>query len=60
MKLNIDKKDFAQPDPYVISDNGKYYMYATGADGVQLYTSDNMIDWHYAGLCRKSSGEKQY
>lgn len=60
MKLNIDKKNFAQPDPYVISDNGKYYMYATGGDGVQLYTSDNMIDWHYAGLCRKSSNEKQY
>lgn len=60
MKLNIDKKDYAQPDPYVISDNGKYYMYATGCDGVQLYTSNNMTDWQYAGICRKSGWEKEY
>ena len=26
MKLNIDRKDLSQPDPYVISDGGRYYM----------------------------------
>lgn len=60
MKLNIDKKDLAQPDPYVISDDGKYYMYATGYDGVQLYESDNMVDWVYSGICRSSEWEKEY
>ncbi len=60
MKLNIDRKDLSQPDPYVISDGGRYYMYSTGADGIQLYISDNMIDWKYSGLCRKSEREKEY
>lgn len=50
-----------QADPYVIEANGKFYVYATHSQGVQLYRSD-YIDkgWEYLGLCYKKEGEKEY
>ena len=39
-----------QPDPYIIKSGGKYYIYATGVDGVHGYTSDSLTgDWTYCG-----------
>lgn len=40
MKL-IDMKGCAQPDPYIIKANGKYYVYATSLEGVELYRADD-------------------
>lgn len=59
MKLNIDERR-SQGDPYVISENGKYYMYATHSEGVQLYESDNKYDWRFVGFCFRKEGVKEY
>ena len=36
MRIIFDRENQpkAQPDPYIISDHGDYYIYATGEDGV--------------------------
>ena len=59
MKLNICQNR-SQGDPYVIKANGKYYLYATHRDGVQIYVSDNKHDWEYKGLCYVREGQKEY
>ena len=59
MKLNISQNR-SQGDPYVIKFEGKYYMYATHSNGVQLYVSENMYDWVYKGLCYIRVGHKEY
>jgi beta-xylosidase len=59
MKLNIDGTR-SQGDPYVIKANGAYYMYATHADGVQLYKSLDKFNWEYLGFCFVKEGEKEY
>ena len=41
-------------DPFVMRYNGRYYLYVSTKDGevgVQCWTSDNLIEWKYAGLC---------
>ncbi len=61
MKLNFNEDcNRTQPDPYVIKHDGKYYMYATGAEGVQLYIGENMYDWEYKGLCFGKEGCHEY
>ena len=38
MKLNIlGKHPNGQGDPYIIEDNGNFYVYATGSEGVHCY-----------------------
>lgn len=39
-------------DPYILKDDGKYYMYATSAPGVGflVWESDNLVDWEEYGL----------
>ena len=59
MKLNIDQNK-SQADPYVIEHNGVYYMYATHGEGVQLYVSNNFLDWEYKGLCFEKEGNKGF
>lgn len=59
MKLNICQNR-SQGDPYVIKANGKYYLYATHAQGVQLYVSENKYDWEYKGFCYVRDGHKEY
>lgn len=59
MKLNIDQSK-SQGDPYVIKADGKYYMYATHEQGVQLYVSLNKYDWEYQGFCYQRDGHKEY
>ena len=59
MKLTFDGGR-SQGDPYVIRHGDTYYMYATGAKGVQLYTARDKYHWHYAGICYSLEGEKEY
>lgn len=50
MRIIFDRENQpkAQPDPYIISDHGEYYIYATGEDGVHAYRSDKIDgEWEY-------------
>ena len=47
MKLNVPFGS-SQPDPYIVGIGGKYYMYATHVDGVQLYVSSDKLNWDFA------------
>ena len=39
--------------------NGKYYIYATGPSGPQLYSSDSLMEgWEYRGCCLDMTGQK--
>lgn len=59
MKLTFDSPR-SQPDPYVIKEGERYYMYATGYSGVQLYVSENRTEWRYEGSCFSREGFKEY
>lgn len=60
MKI-IDIKNQSQADPYVIYDNGKYYLYCTGYEGVPVYESENLeYGWKYMGICFKGEGQINY
>lgn len=51
-------------DPFVLEDNGKYYLYATSSkDGFKVWSSDNLNKWNDCGLCyykEKSLGFKEF
>ena len=41
-------------DPFVMRWNGRYYMYCStkdGSDGIQVWTSDDLVRWSYVTLC---------
>lgn len=63
MKLITDAKlqNYSQPDPYILEANGKYYIYATGAEGVNVYRSDDLFGgYEYLGITGMVEGRKQY
>lgn len=63
MKLILPQKDApaSQGDPYIFKANGKYYIYATGARGVETYTSDALLSgWRYLGRTLAEEGMKEY
>lgn len=50
-----------QPDPYIIKSGGKYYIYATGVDGVHAYASDSLLgEWKYQGNIFSYKDYKEY
>ena len=55
-----DPAPLGQADPYMIkASNGKYYIYATGPSGPQLYSSDSLMEgWEYRGCCLDMTGQK--
>ncbi len=55
-----DNAPDGQPDPYIIEEGGRYYVYATHPNGVQLYVSDDFENWSFAGFCYSHEGEHQY
>ncbi len=60
MKI-IDYMGIAQPDPYVIKDNGFFYLYCTGEKGVHCYKSRNLASgWEYVGIVFSQAGQKEY
>ncbi len=59
MKFNITS-NYSQPDPYVISSKGKYYMYVTGKEGVDVYVSNDFFSWERFGVCYSKEGEYEY
>ncbi len=52
MKLNFNVQGMTQPDPFVFrDDDGKFYLYCTGVDGVHAYTADSLTGlWTYEGI----------
>lgn len=61
MKLHICGGDGAQPDPFVLFDDGTWYLYATGNRGVQLYTAkESDGDWTYEGLALAVDGLEDF
>lgn len=50
--------DYGVGDPFVMRWNGRYYLYCSTKDGrvgIQCWTSDDLVEWEYAGLCAKES-----
>lgn len=63
MKLITDErlKNESQPDPYILEADGKFYIYATGGDGVAVYRSDNLFGgYEKIGVVGSIVNKKQY
>lgn len=50
-----------QADPYMIkAGDGRYYLYASGGEGPQLYSSDHLKEsWKYEGRRLDMTGQKE-
>ena len=61
MKLKFDAVGKHQPDPYIIEDNGKLYLYVTGPRGVEAYSADDLFGvWHYEGIVFSIEGRYEF
>ena len=61
MKLKFDVKDKFQPDPFIFEDGDKLYIYATGKDGVSVYSAADLFGtWHYEGICYTVEGREEF
>lgn len=50
-------------DPYVLYDNGRYYMYGTGGgskDGFLAYSSDDLVNWSREGQVYSGNSESSW
>ena len=60
MKL-IDIEGLSQPDPYILKNGNKYYVYCTGVDGVHCYESESLFGvWRHLGIVLRVAGQKEY
>ena len=60
MKLKFDV-DSNQPDPFIFEDNGSFYLYVTGDNGVEAYSSDDVIGvWHFEGIVASVENGRSY
>ncbi len=51
MKLRFDVPDRHQADPYILADEGMYYIYVSGDDGVEAYECETLQGvWRYKGI----------
>ncbi len=57
-----DNGDFyGEGDPYILKYNGTYYLYVSTVDdksGVKAWTSEDLINWEYAGLVTEEPSTK--
>ncbi|WP_188455837.1 family 43 glycosylhydrolase [Virgibacillus oceani] len=54
MTLQDEWGEYGLGDPYVFKFNGMYYLYVSTRDtdaGVKVWSSANLTDWKYEGLC---------
>ncbi|HEY0651754.1 MAG TPA: glycoside hydrolase family 43 protein [Chryseosolibacter sp.] len=50
-------------DPYVLQDNGKYYMYGTGGgarNGFAAYSSTDLVNWNFEGQVYKANNANSW
>ena len=53
MKLKFNLKDKTQPDPFILEDNGKFYIFVScmNQKGVEAYSADDIFgEWKYEGF----------
>ena len=51
MKLKFDTPDKKHPDPFILEDAGKFYIFATGYNGVEAFSADDLLGtWKYEGI----------
>ena len=63
MKLILPEEGapVSQGDPYIFKANGKYYLYATGVEGVETYVSDKLLTgWKYLGKTLTEPDRKEF
>ncbi len=62
MKLRFNVTGKTQPDPFVFrDDDGKFYIYNTGVEGVHAYSSDSLTgEWAYEGIVLTVPGGYEY
>ena len=54
----LTQEDFFIRDPYVLADNGVYYMYGTRYDGsFDVFTSTDLMVWEKQGQCFVPEGD---
>ncbi|WP_413408806.1 family 43 glycosylhydrolase [Paenibacillus amylolyticus] len=52
---------YGEGDPYILKFNGTYYLYVSTVDdsiGVKVWSSTNLVDWTYRGICTKEAVTK--
>lgn len=48
-------------DPFILEADGKFYVYATGEEGVRAYVSDSLVgDYKYIGIVFSNPGYMEY
>lgn len=63
MELTIKKGNhpLGQGDPYILEDNGCYYVFATGYNGVSCYKATELMgEYEYLGDVFSVEGHKEY
>ena len=50
--LEINKENYiGQADPFIFEDDGRFYIYTTGKDGIYAYSSDDLFSgWKFEGM----------
>ncbi|WP_077328853.1 family 43 glycosylhydrolase [Virgibacillus siamensis] len=52
---------YGSGDPYILKHNGVYYLYVSTVDdksGIKVWSSNNLVNWTYEGLCATDSVTK--
>ena len=62
MRLLInDNKQIYQPDPFIVEDNGMFYIFSTGINGVNCFKSKDLLGpYEYVGIVFYQDGFKEY
>lgn len=63
MRIIFDRENQpkSQADPYIFAWGGKYYIYATGGEGVHCYVSDKLESgWEYLGIVFSREGKQGF
>ena len=59
MKLKMLNAEYCQPDPFIFKDNGEYYIYTTGIDGVYGYVAQSLCG-EYKNLGLVTAEQKEF
>ena len=60
MKLKIDQTR-SQADPFIFQDGDTYYLYVTGTNGGEGYSSKDIFgEWKYEGIVAQANGAERY